>query len=118
MPNELCHFEICATDEQRSRRFYSALFGWEFDASSMPGYTLIKPGEGPGGGMMKCMPGMPGPSLRVYFQVDDIQPVLKKAEQGGGRVIMPETPIPNVGAFAMISDPDGVCFGIFKPRAG
>ncbi len=114
MGNPLCHFEFAVSDLDRSRSFYKALFGWEFDSSSMPEYTLIKTGSEPGGGMMKAAPEMPGPCLTVYFMVDDIPATLKNAEEAGGKVLMPETPIPNVGAFAIVGDPDGLAFGIFK----
>jgi len=41
---------------------------------------------------------------------------LKKIEQAGGRVLVSQTPIPGVGEFAVIGDPDGLSFGIFKSQ--
>ena len=116
MGNPLCHFEFAVTDVERSQRFYKSLFDWEFDSQSMPGYSLINTGSEPGGGMMDVKPEMPGPCLSVYFLVDDIAAALKKAAELGGRVLVPETQIPNVGAFAVIGDPDGLSFGVFKSQ--
>ncbi|MBU0637921.1 MAG: VOC family protein [Planctomycetes bacterium] len=114
MPNPLCHFEFTASDEARSRQFLTSVFDWKFDGSSMPGYTLINTGSEPGGGLMKVTPEMPGPCFTVYFLVDDIPATLQKVEQAGGKVLVPQTPIPNVGEFAIIADPDGLHLGIYR----
>ena len=50
--------------------------------------------------------------------MNDIGATLNKAQQAGGKVLVPETPIPNVGSFAVLSDPEGLHFGIFKSRPG
>ncbi len=116
MPNPLCHFELMTKDVNKCQAFYTGVFDWKFDSSSMPGYTLIQTGKEPAGGMMKVPPGAPGPCFTVYFMVDDIGATLKKVERAGGRVLKPETPIPNVGAFAIFADPEGNALGIFRPK--
>lgn len=62
--------------------------------------------------MMEVRPEMPRPCLTVYFLVDDIPALLKKVEQAGGKVLVPQTPIPDVGAFSIISDPDGLALWV------
>ena len=114
MGHPLCHFEFAVSDVEKSQHFYKSLFDWEFEHEPKLDYTMIKTGSEPGGGMMKVAPEMPGPCLSVYFLVDDIPAILKKVEEAGGNVLVPETPIPDVGAFAIIGDPDGLSFGIFK----
>ena len=116
MGNPLCHFELAVSDVEKSQRFYKTLLGWEFAGSAMPDYTMIDTGSEPGGGMMEVQPEMPGPCMTVYFLVDDIPAVLEKVEQAGGKVLVPQTPIPDVGAYAVIGDPDGLTFGIFKSQ--
>jgi hypothetical protein len=116
MSNELCHFEFMSNDVTRCRRFYETIFDWKFDEQSMPGYTLIQTGREPGGGLMQRPESAPRPCFMVYFMVDDIPATLRKAEQAGGKVLKPETPIPGVGAFAVFGDPDGNAIGVFKPR--
>jgi len=118
MGNPLCHFEIAARDVAATKKFYSSVFDWKSDSSSMPEYTLINTGKEPGGGLMQVAPQMPGPCLSMYFQVDNIAATLKKVTAAGGQVCVPETPIPNVGAFAIIADPDGLPFGVFRPQMG
>ncbi len=118
MASPLCHFEFQSDDPEKCQQFYGSVLGWEFDSQSMGDYTLIKTGSEPGGGLMKRPPQVPAPCLTVYFLVDDIAATLNKAQQAGGKVLVPETPIPNVGAFAVLSDPEGLHFGIFKSQQG
>ena len=89
-------------------------FDWQFDDSSMPGYTLINAGAEPGGGVFPKPPEAPMPCLNVYFQCDDIDATLAKAAERGATVIVPKSPIPNVGEFAIFADPEGIVVGLFK----
>ena len=114
MPAPLCHFEILSDNPDKCRAFYSKVFGWAFDETSMPGYTLINTGKEPGGGLMKRPPAAPGPALSSYFMVDDIDATLAKVQEAGGRTVVPKSPIPNVGSFAFFVDPEGVPVGIFQ----
>ena len=36
-------------------------------------------------------------------------------QEHGGSVLVPRTEVPNVGHFAMFTDPDGVAVGIMQP---
>ena len=110
----LCHFEFTSDDPAGCKAFYAGVFGWEYDDNSMPDYTLVKTGSEPDGGLMKRPAEAPTPALTVYFMVDDIEATLGKVREGGGCVIVPKTPIPNVGAFAVFSDPEGIVVGIFQ----
>src|SRR5258707_4921743 len=73
MPNPFCHVELNTTDLPKAKDFYKQLFDWKLE--DMPGadYTMIRVGEGTGGGMMKDpIPGAPSIWL-FYVLVDDIQ---------------------------------------------
>ena len=115
MPNPLCHFELMTEDPEKCKAFYGAVFDWKFDDASMPGYTLINTGTEPTGGVFPKPAEAPGVCLSAYFQVDDIDATLAKATEGGGTVLVPKTPIPNVGHFAMFADPEGIPVGIMQP---
>jgi len=114
MPNALCHFELMTNDLARSKAFYEKVFNWKFDEESMPGYALINTGAEPSGGMFAKPENSPGVCANIYFQVNDIDAALKNAVECGGKVLVPRTPIPNVGEFAMFADPDGIAVGIMK----
>jgi uncharacterized protein len=114
MGNPLCHWELMVSDVKKAKAFYGKVFEWKFDDKSMPGYTVIQTGREPGGGMMAKPPEAPCCALSQYFLVEDIEKTLAKAVKAGGKVAVPKTPIPGVGSFAMLLDPDGICVGIFR----
>ena len=118
MAQPVVHFEIAGKNGEKSREFYGKLFGWNFEVMKEVDYGLVAPavpGTSIGGGVGATPPGAP-PYLTFYVQVDDLAAYLKKAEAMGASTLVPPTPIPNVGAFAMLSDPDGLTVGLFRPN--
>jgi uncharacterized protein len=62
MANPFVHVELSTTDVNKAKTFYGKLFEWTLEDVPMPdgAYTMIKPGKGTGGGMMKqLIPGAP-----------------------------------------------------------
>lgn len=109
----ICHIEWCSTDLERTKSFLSGLFGWKFEPFGDE-YILFEPPEGPGGGIAKVDEVHPGESPSVYVGVDEIEPYLERAKKLGGGVGVPKKEIPNVGWWALISDPDGNPIGLFQ----
>jgi len=118
MPNPFVHVELNTTDLPKAKAFYSKLFAWELEDMPMAAgtYTLIKPGNGTGGGMMKHpMPGAPSTWL-AYVQVDDINAATQKAKSLGADIKVDVTEIPNVGSFSIFTDPTGATLALWKPK--
>lgn len=59
-----------------------------------------------------CSGGEINPQWGIYITVDDVDATARKAEELGGKVLMPPTDIPNVGRFAALMDPQGVMFSV------
>ena len=119
MPNPFCHVELNTTDVKKAKDFYTKLFEWKLEDmdSSGGGYTMIKVGEGTGGGVMKNpIPGAPSFWL-AYILVDDILASTKKAQSLGASVMKEVTEVPGVGSFSVIADPTGAHFALWKPKA-
>ena len=116
MPNPLCHFELMTNDPEKCKAFYRAVFDWKLDEESMPGYTLVNTGAEPTGGIFPKPAEAPDVCLNTYFKVDDIDATLQTATEHGGTVIVGNTAIPNVGRFAMFTDPEGIVVGILQPQ--
>jgi uncharacterized protein len=57
MPNNVASFAIHATDVQRARRFYEAVFGWQFEPWGPPDFYLIHTGDETNPGVQGCTPG-------------------------------------------------------------
>lgn len=104
------------TDPEKARTFYGSVFGWSFDNDTMPGYTLVDTGQEPTGAIFKRPEDAGGVCANIYFKVGDIGATLKKAEEGGAKVLVPRTEIPGVGFFAMFTDPEGIPVGIMQPN--
>jgi predicted enzyme related to lactoylglutathione lyase len=118
MPNPFVHVELSTDSPDKAKKFYSALFAWEFeDASSpIPGgvYTHIKVGEGTGGGL-RTKPAPEAPTMWLpYVLVDSVEATLNKAGQLGAKVVVEKTAVPDMGAFAILVDPRGASFGIWE----
>ena len=113
MANQLCHFEIPGEDPEKLKTFYEKIFDWKIE--KMPGdqmdYWMIK-AEGIGGGIMrKSMPEM---THLNYISVDSIEEHSKKIEDAGGKVVMPKSPVPGMGWFAVALDTESNPFGIWE----
>ena len=117
-PVGLCWNELLCRDVAKARKFYGALFGWEFVEMPMGDatYTMIQNGGKDAGGMV-AMEGEPfegvPPHWMVYFAVEDCDGTAKKIAGGGGQVRVPPTDLP-VGRFSMVADPQGAGFSIIK----
>lgn len=115
MAAPVTHFEIMAKDGQRSRDFYSGLFGWKIEVMPEMGYgmvnTAVKMGINGGIGQVD---GNGRPGVTFYVQVEDIQAALDKAAALGGNIIVPVTDVPGAVTFAQFSDPDGNVVGLVK----
>ena len=116
MANPFVHVELNTTDLGKAKEFYGKLFDWKLE--DVPGmqYTMIKVGEGTGGGMMKHpVPGAPSAWL-AYVMVDDINASTAKAKSLGATIIRDVTEIPDVGSFSIFNDPTGAVLALFKPK--
>jgi predicted enzyme related to lactoylglutathione lyase len=85
----------------------------------MPGYGMAKTAESGSinGGIYQCKE-TEKPSITFYIHVDDLQAYLDKVSSLGGKTIVPPSPIPGIGNFAMFADPAGNVLGLFKPNMG
>jgi predicted enzyme related to lactoylglutathione lyase len=120
MANPFVHVELATTDPDKAKSFYGKLFDWKLEDADMgPAgtYTMIQPGEGTGGGMMKqLIPGAPSAWL-AYVLVDDIEAATKKAESLGAKVMKGVTEVPGAGWLSIIVDPTGAALGLWKPKS-
>ena len=116
MGRPVMHFEIASPNLERAAEFYRELFDWSVGDEQVDGYRLVQTAEGSiGGGLLRTPEGV-FPYVTIYVGVDDLSATLRKAETLGGKVIVEPMTIPDVGAFAMFQDPDGVMMGLFREQ--
>jgi predicted enzyme related to lactoylglutathione lyase len=109
--------ECVTQDDTKALAFYEQVFGFSHDAMKMPGmtYYVLKKGDAGRGGIMKCpMPGVPSHWL-PYAAVSDCDATLGQAKKLGAKEMVPATDIPNIGRFAVITDPLGAAIAFMKP---
>jgi predicted enzyme related to lactoylglutathione lyase len=106
--------ELMTPDPEAAQAFYGELLGWTLkagDVGDMP-YTVIEVAGKGIGGMAAPPPSSPNmpPTWGTYITVDDVDTTAAKAQELGGKVLMPPMDIPSVGKFALIQDPQGAAF--------
>jgi predicted enzyme related to lactoylglutathione lyase len=114
-------YELMSSDVVAAKAFYTKVVGWKTEDVSMPGmtYTLLRAGDTQVGGMWglskdAAAQGM-RPSWVSYISVDDVDSAASKVQSLGGKLYAAPADIPNVGRFAVVADPQGAVFNLFKP---
>ena len=118
VPNPFCHVELNTTDLPKAKDFYKQLFDWKLEDMPDGSYTMIRVGEGTGGGMMKQMvPGAPS-SWLAYVGVDDIRTATAKAKALGATIMRDVMEVMDAGWLSIIVDPTGAYLGLWQPKIG
>jgi uncharacterized protein len=111
---KVVHIEIPADDTSRAREFWSQLFGVQFQTYEGPTeyHTFQNEDEQSGGGLMPRQQGQEG--IVIYFATDDIDATLDKVRELGGNVEAEKMPVPSMGWFAPVTDPEGNRFSFWQ----
>jgi uncharacterized protein len=117
MSNPVMQFQILSKAPDETARFYSELFGWTIDGDNPMGYRQIDTGstEGIQGGIWPAPPQAPT-FVQLFIGVPDVGASLKKAEQLGAKVLIPVTVLPQGETMAVLHDPQGMAFALWKAK--
>ncbi len=123
MPTPLGSFvwyEYMASDAKAAADFYARVVGWSAKDAGMADlpYTLFSTGPNVVAGLMA----LPEEALEMgarpgwlgYVGVPDVDAYAAKIAAGGGKVYRAPADIPTVGRFAVVGDPHGAAFVVFK----
>ncbi|ASY70461.1 VOC family protein [Sinorhizobium fredii] len=120
MHGKFIWYELMTTDTKAAEAFYKSVVGWSARDAGMPGmdYTLFSKGEHQVAGLMTMPDGalemkVP-PAWLGYVAVDDVDATAEKLAAAGGTVHRAPDDIPGVGRFAIVTDPHGAAFALFK----
>jgi predicted enzyme related to lactoylglutathione lyase len=133
----IVHFEIPSDNLERTRKFYTELFGWKMEKTPGTGqqeYWMFSTtsndkgnsssnssGSSSGGeleqrtvsgGMMQRQ--MPQEPIMIYIGVDSVTEYSNKVERLGGKVIKQKTEVPNYGWFAICTDTENNGFALWE----
>jgi len=113
-----CWVDLLTSDAERSRAFYTQLFGWAAEEPSpeFGGYFSFTKNGVPVAGGMPSQPGMGPDGWSIYLTTDDAAKTLDLAGAHGGRVEVPAMAVGDLGTMAVISDPGGGRIGLWQPQ--
>jgi predicted enzyme related to lactoylglutathione lyase len=126
-PGSLCWVELYTPDVASAAAFYDSVFGWNTSAAPFPGgtYTCVNPAgteeEDMFGGLVALADdpteAESGAYWLPYFEVEDTDATVAKAQELGGTVRVPATDMEGVGRMARLADPYGARFAVIKSAA-
>ncbi|MGO8834323.1 MAG: VOC family protein [Roseiarcus sp.] len=117
-------YEYMGDDLQGAADFYSGVVGWSVRDSGMPGfdYRIVSAGPAMVAGMLTAPDEArkmgARPSWMGYLWVEDVDAALPALRAAGGQVYKEPADIPGVGRFAVVGDPYGAAFMLFRDAGG
>jgi uncharacterized protein len=122
---KFCWYEWMGDDVAAAADFYGHVVGWTAKNTAGTGerpYTVLSAGAYGVAGMITISAeakakGAP-PCWAGYIWVDDVDSVVAKLVAAGGAVQRAPADIPGVGRFAVVADPHGAYFRLFRDAGG
>jgi predicted enzyme related to lactoylglutathione lyase len=114
-PGSFTWSELSTSDLDKSKKFYTEVFGWGWGGSDE--YAEAQVSGRSIGGVAPRRPDMPAEvpdTWLVYFGSPDVDADVKTATALGATVLVEPTDIPGTGRFAVLNDPQGATFALFK----
>ncbi len=116
--------DLLTSNLEGAKSFYTAIVGWtasrwKATAGWDEAYEVWRMGGQRAGGLM-ALPeearkaGVP-PHWLGYVATDDVDATVQRATRQKGKLLTPPEDVPDVGRFAVLADPQGARFAVFKP---
>ena len=129
-PGKIIWHDLITHTPEASKRFYSELFGWEFEdlgldfgAGRTFNYTLIRHRGKLIGGMVDANRlGRPNPQQLsqwvVVMSVADVQAAVAAVSKAGGKILTQPTDVAARGEMAVVEDNQGATLALLRTRDG
>ncbi|GKQ39332.1 VOC family protein [Streptomyces sp. A012304] len=114
-PGSLGWVELLTRDPARAEAFYTTIFGWT--VATTEHYTQWGVGGADFGGMITMDDKFPHevpPHWLPYFAVEDVDATTARATGAGGAALMEPTSVPDGPRIAVLRDPQGAVFGVYR----
>lgn len=116
-PGSFCWADLNTADQARAKTFYEGLFGWKLlpGQDKESGYLHIVNGEKYIGGVPPAREHSADPShWLLYFAVADVDKAFQRAKDMNARTLLRPMDFEGVGRVAMLADPQGAVFALFR----
>lgn len=97
--------------EPATREFFRELFGWDLGAVSI---NTHDPGDIPLNGTFVQLPETRGAHISLFVRVEDLDGSVARAQELGGRLLVPRRRTEGGTDFAVILGPEGLVVGIVQ----
>ncbi len=108
-----CWSQLMTTDVAGCAAFYGALVGWTTAPMGPTGVVFLDGAVARGSAMANPMPEAPSHWLS-YVAVPDVDARFAAATAAGATTFVPPTDMPGMGRFAVLADPTGAAFALWK----
>jgi predicted enzyme related to lactoylglutathione lyase len=119
-PGTFSWVELGSSDAGAARAFYTQLFGWSVDETPMgdgPPYVRFRLDGLDVAAMYQVDPNQPNATpdhWGAYVSVDDVDAAVARAEELGGRIVVPPFDVMTSGRMAVLRDPRGATFSLWQ----
>jgi hypothetical protein len=114
--------DLVTTDVERSREFYTKVFGWEVRehpaSSGSSRYLTVYANGRPIGGMVSAAPDAKSGARWIGLASGDPALMATRARERGGAVVVPPRTLSGRGEVTVLSDPDGAHFAVVRADRG
>ncbi|MGI9120002.1 MAG: VOC family protein [Acidimicrobiales bacterium] len=114
-----CWIDLFTSDPDKSRAFYSQLFGWtaEDTGEEYGGYISFRKDGLSVAGCMRNDGQSGSPDLwTVYLASADARATAEATIANGGQVAFPAMDVMDLGSMAVVTDAGGAAIGVWQPR--
>jgi len=121
IPGVPCWIDTSQPDPEAAVRFYSELFGWEFEDVMPPGSEGKYFSARIRGGDVAAVGSIPEGAPQVatwntYVWVDSADETAARVRGAGGNVLMEPFDVMDAGRMAVFADPEGAVFMVWQAR--
>ena len=117
-PHAVRQFQILARDPEATAAFYRRVFGWEIHQRNALGVRQISTGPEGMAGAIWPTPPEGKPLVQLFIAAVDLEPTVARARELGAQVVVPPQALPEGDALAILVDPEGRPFGVYRPAPG
>src|SRR5262245_43558562 len=121
IPGVPCWVDTSQPDPEAAVRFYSELFGWQFEDVMPPGsegkYFSARIRGGDVAAVGSIPEGAPQmASWNTYVWVDSADETASKVREAGGNVVMEPFDVMDAGRMGVFADPEGAVFMVWQAK--
>lgn len=104
MKNKPTHFAVYIDNMDRAKKFYSKLFGWEFNSYGPTDFLQIKTDKSENAELIGALQSRKYSPIKekiigfeCSIEVNNIDAIIETVTKNGGKIVMQKTAIPYVG---------------------